>query len=172
MLTAAPLQTSYQQYGTAAQIGMPRDGQRYNIETGILEDPTGDGVGFGLAVSRGSLHGSKSVALGQLSGGAFVGITFLDASHFNRGGALADKFSDGDNIPVLDFGTIWVSPATTNVVAGHPVYFNSATGRLGDSSIANAVLIAGAVWMDDKPNTDQPMINFNGLAGVKLGIMS
>lgn len=170
MLTPAPLQTSYTQYMPVAQLGMPGSMTPYNIDTRIMEDPTGNGVGFGLAVSQGTLHGDKSVAIGELSGGAFVGITCADPTLYN-GGAHVDKYGDGDDAAILTFGDRWVAPAT-NVVSGHQVYFNSATGELGDSSIANATAIPNSRWIDSKPNTDQqPTVNFNGLARVRLGSM-
>lgn len=169
MLNSGPVQTSYHQYSTVAQVGMPGDGTNYNVTTGILEDPSGAGVPWGLAVSRGTLHGDKSVVKGSLSGGTFVGILLRAGYQQNYGGTFADKFIDGDNVPYVDWGPIWVSPATTNVVTGHQVYFNSVTGELGDSSISNATAIPNSQWLNDKPNTDRPQLNFNGLAQVLLG---
>lgn len=169
MLTAAPLQTSYNQYAPVAQVGLVGDMNLANIDTRICDDPSGDGVGFGLAVSQGTLHGDKSAAIGQISGGAFVGITIADQTLIASTTALVDKYVDTDNMGVLTFGTIWVSPAT-DVVVGTQAYFNDETGELGGSSIPNAVAIVGSRWVDSKPNTDQPTLNFNGLARVNLGI--
>ena len=59
----------------------------------------------------------------------------------------------------------------TLMKGGHVVdYYNSVTGDLGGSGIANAVLIQNARWETSLPNFGQsPLINFNGLATVRLG---
>lgn len=172
MFTPAPVQTTYQQYESVAQVGMPGSMVAWSLDNRILEDPAGNGVGFGLAVCQ-AFESDKACTLGQLSGGVFVGITRADVTLplATVPARAIDKFYQGDNVPVQTLGDIWVSPQTT-VDAGNPVYFDSVTGELGDSGTSNAVLIPGAVWITSLPNAGQPTINFNGLAIVRLGIMA
>jgi hypothetical protein len=177
MLQPAPLQTTYQQYETFGQVGMSGSMVPWSIDNRILEDPTGNGVGFGLAVCQG-YKSDKGCTLGQLSGGAFVGITHSDITILLTSVPLAngsqrkiDTFYDTDNVPVQTLGDIVVAPLGV-VAAGSPVYFDSVTGQLGPSSVANAVLIDGAIWITSLPNGSQPAINFNGLAIVRLGMMA
>ena len=47
MLTPAPVQTTYQQYETIAQLGMPGSMVPWSVDNRLLEDPTGNGAGFG-----------------------------------------------------------------------------------------------------------------------------
>ena len=171
MLQPAPLQTTYQQYETAGQPGMSGSMVPWSIDNRILEDPTGNGVGFGFAVCQG-YKSDKGCTLGQLSGGAFVGITHADVTlPLSSSLPAIDTFYDTDNVPVQTLGDIWVTPETT-VAAGSPVYFNSVTGGLGDSGVSNAVLIENAIWITSLPNLGQPTINFNGLAICRLGSMA
>ncbi len=171
MLQPAPLQTTYQQYETVGQVGMAGSMVAWSADNRILEDPTGDGVGFGLAVCQG-YKSDKGCTLGQLSGGAFVGITKADVTlPLSSALPAIDTYYDTDNVPVQTLGDIWVAPDGV-VAAGSPVYFNSVTGQLGPSGISNAVLIEGAVWITSLPNGSQPTINFNGLAICRLGIMA
>jgi hypothetical protein len=174
MLVPLPVQTTYQQYEYPGQLGTPGTMVDHSLDNRILEDPTGNGAGFGLAVCQG-YKSDKGCTLGQLSGGAFVGITRSDIT-LPRGdtwthAVSVDKFYDTDNVPVHTFGDIWVAPLGI-VAAGNPVYFNSVTGQLGPSTIANPVLIPNATWQTSLPNGSQPLINFNGLAVCRLGSMA
>lgn len=174
MLTPVPVQTTYQQYEYPGQVGMPGSMVPDAVDNRILEDPTGDGAGFGLAVCQGYMS-DKGCTLGQLSGGAFVGITRADIT-LPRGDTWThtvsvDKFYNTDNVPVHIFGDIWVAPLGV-VAAGTQAYFDSVTGQLGPSTIANAVAIANSVWITSLPNGSQPMINFNGLAVLRLGSLA
>ena len=176
MITPGPVQTTYNQYETAAQIGMLGSGVNWNASTRIADDPAGVGIGFGLVVSQGSLHGDRSVVLGQASGTDIVGITLTRQTLPNLvdvAGQFTDKYSDGENVSVVDFGEVWVAPAT-NVNPGDPVYFNSVTGALGNSGISNAVLYPGAHWKTSLPRpstTPGSLVPFNSLAVVRLGTM-
>jgi hypothetical protein len=134
-------------------------------------------VGFGLAVCQG-FKSDKGCTLGQLSGGAFVGITHseitlaLSFTPLANGKLRArDTFYDTDNTPVQTLGDIIVAPVGV-VAAGSPVYYNSVTGQLGPSTISNAILIPNATWITSLPNGSQPMVNFNGLAMCRLGAMA
>jgi hypothetical protein len=170
MLTPAPLQTAYQQYENVGQVGMPATMTGWDVDNRILDDPSGNGAGFGLAVCQG-FTSDKAITLGALSGGAFVGITRADQTlpRYDTTPARAtDTFYVGDNVPVHVRGDIWVKPAT-NVNSGDPIYFNSVTGQLGNSGIANAVALKNSRWETSLPRPTSELISFNGLAVARLG---
>jgi hypothetical protein len=166
MLTPLPLQTTYQQYETVAQVGMPASMTGWDADNRIAED-LGSGIPFGRAVCQGTAS-DKAATLGQLSGGEFIGITMADDTLPLSTTRPVDTFEDTDNMAVLVRGDIWVAPVGT-VAAGAQVYYNSVTGQLGPSGISNAVLITHGRWETSSPNTSQPLVNFNGLAVVRLG---
>jgi hypothetical protein len=177
MITPLPLQTTYQQYLSFGQVGMSGSMVPWSIDSRLLEDPLGNGVGFGLAVCQG-FKSDKGCTLGQLSGGAFVGITHseitlaLAFTPLPNGKIRArDTYYDTDNMAVQTLGDIVVAPLGV-VAAGSPVYFNSVTGQLGPSTIANGLVIANATWISSLPNGSQPQISFGGLAMVRLGAMA
>jgi hypothetical protein len=169
MLTAPlPLQTAYPQYEPVAQLGMPATMVGWDADTRIIEDPTGNGIKFGLAVCQGYMS-DKGVTLGQLSGGAFIGITQMNIYLPLSQARAVDTYFDTDNALVMVRGDLWVAPATT-VQSGSQVYYNAVTGQLGSASVPNAVLIQNARWETSLPNFGQsPLVNFNGLATVRLG---
>lgn len=167
MLTpSSPVQTTYHQFQTPAQVGMAATMTGWDVDNRIAQDPGGNGIGFGLAVCQ-SHESDYAATLGALSGGAFVGITRADPTLANVSSTFTDKYRDTENMAVQVRGDIWVAPAT-NVTVGGPVYFNSVTGQLGASGIANAVLIPNAKWMTTVPMTE-PLINPVNLAIVRLG---
>lgn len=153
MLTPSPVQTTYTRYLNVGEVGMPATTFGWDIATRICEDLSSPkvGIGFGLVVCQGTLHGDRSAALGEGSGSTVIGITAADHTLPSlTTGVLADHYQDGDNMAVMVRGDIWVSAVGT-VAAGGAVYFNSVTGALGPSSISNAVLIAGAQWLTSGP---------------------
>src|SRR5260370_5834417 len=119
----------YTQSLTAGQVGMPAPTSGWDVDTKICEDTSGNGIGFGLAVSQGTLHGDRSACLGTFSGGKFVGITRADPTLPNIAAGFTDKYQDTDNMAVFVRGDIWVV-AHEAVAAGDPVYFNPTTGVL------------------------------------------
>lgn len=173
MLQSSPLQTTYQQYEVVGNLGTHATMTGWDVDNRLLEDPTGNGVGFGLAVCQG-YKSDKGVTLGQLSGGAFVGITKADPAlplyGVSSGGTVrkVDTYYDTDNTAVMVRGDMWVAPVTA-VNSGDPVYFNSVTGQLGNSSTPNAVKINNSRWETSSPNASQPLVNFNGLAVMRIG---
>ena len=164
-----PLQTTYGQYIPVGYAGMPATQVGYDNDNRIVEDPTGKGIGFGLAVCQGYLS-DKGCTLGQLSGGGFIGITLIDITlPLVQSRPTVDTYFDTDNINVMVRGDIWVAPPT-HVNSGDPAYFNSVTGQIGNSSIPNAVIIHNSRWQTSLPNAGQsPLVNFNGLAVVRIG---
>lgn len=174
MLQSVPLQTSYPQYANVAQIGMVASLTGWDADTRLAEDPLGNGIAFGKAVCQG-YKSDKGATLGQLSGGAFIGVTMANPALplyvVTPPGTTAravDMYYDTDNMAVLVRGDIWVAP-TTHVNSGDPCYFNPTTGDFGNSSIAGAVLITNSRWETSSPNASQPLVNFAGLAVLRMG---
>ena len=152
MLTPAPVQTTYTRFMNVGMVGMPATTYGWDIVTRLAEDPTlTAGIAFGIVVSQGTLHGPRSAVKGIASGGLPIGITAADHTLPTfTGGAPVDTYNDGDNMAVMTRGDIWVSAVGT-VVAGTQVYYNSATGAVGPSSITNATALVGAVWLTPEP---------------------
>jgi hypothetical protein len=172
MLTPSPVQTTYTRYINVGQVGMPATTTGWDISTRICEDLSSPkvGIGFGLIVTQGTLHGDRSAAVGQGSGSTVIGITAADHTLPSLvTGVAADHYSDGDNMAVMTRGDIWVTAADT-VLAGGPVYYNSSTGALGASGISNATLLAGAMWLTGAPtaSTDIMKVEVGMLAVVRL----
>jgi len=103
--------------------------------TGTCE--TEAGIGFGLAVSRGTLSDRGTVLGGTLTG--FRGCSIKDITL----GAEQDKYLPPNNMGVLESGEIWVEPAVA-VDIGDPVHFNGATGVWSNTGGIGPVL--GARW--------------------------
>lgn len=172
MLTPNPVQTSYTRYLTVAEAGMPATTTGWDVSTRIAEDPSNPatGIGFGLAVSQGTLHGDRSACVGLLSGRAFVGITASDKTLANYAARPnPDVYVDGENMAVATRGDWWVVAHTT-VHAGDAVYFNSSNGQLGGSGISNATLITGAIWITGQPVTGLMAVETGSFAIVRLGV--
>lgn len=148
MLTPNPVQTTYTQYLTAAQVGMPATTTGWDIDTKICEDLSvpAVGIGFGLAVTGGTVHGDRSACLGTGSGKTFVGITVADPTLPNIATGFTDKYADGDNMGVLVRGDIWVV-ARDAVSAGDAGYYDPANGALGNASVSGATVIDDSRWM-------------------------
>lgn len=90
------------------------------------------GIGFGLAVSQGSLSDAGAILGGTLAG--LVGVTVRDITL--RGDVAAgdvDHYQPPNNMAVLEEGDIWVAP-TVAVNAGDPVWFNGSTGTFNKST--------------------------------------
>lgn len=165
MLVPNPVQTTYTQYLTAAQNGMPATTTGWDVDTKICEDPAGtSGIGFGLAVSQGTLHGDRSACLGGLSGKTFIGITRADSTLPNITAGFTDAYQDGDNMAVHVRGDIWVI-AHDAVAAGDPVYYASATGRLGNASMSGGTAIDDARWMTTAINGSLGVVRLGAATG-------
>lgn len=105
-------------------------------------------IGYGLAVTRGSLD--DTVVLG---GTVYEGIT--EASHEG----FSDAYPVGATAPVMRKGEIWVDVAVA-VTEGEPVYFTPATGAITNVASGNTA-IPGAVFNSSTTGA--------GLAKVFLG---
>lgn len=168
MHTSTPVQTTYTEYQPVGLLGQVADMSDYNIDTRIAEDPAGAGIGLGILVCQGTLHGDKSAAAGQLSGSVVLGVTVLNPTQpIYQSDDGIDKYQDGINMPVITRGDVWVAVNGT-VVAGAQAYYNSATGALGNSSISNPVAITRARWMTSYPYPDSTTPNPQSLAKLRL----
>ncbi len=165
MLTPGAVQTTYNQYLTAAQNGMPATMTGWDADTRIAEDLSSPkvGIGFGLAVSQGTLHGDRSAVLGNASGALFVGITMADPTLPNIDTTFTDKYQDTDNMAVLVRGDIWVV-VENNVAPGDEVYYNTTTGQLGATSGGHTA-IPSARWMTTATTGNLAVVRLGQSAG-------
>jgi hypothetical protein len=148
------LQSTYNQYATAAlAAGTIADEIESQCGTYIMESAS---CGFGLAVSQGTADNGAT-----LGGSAFIGVAVKDITLLHT---TADRYEQYDNMAVLLEGDIWVT-AGSNVVVGHPVYYNSSTGAFGNSGIANAVLIGGSRWLDTASSSAGARLRLSSTAG-------
>jgi hypothetical protein len=168
MQTPPPVQLTYPQYLYVAQVGMLASSALHQIDTHIADDPSGNGIGFGLAVCRGFMHGDRSACLGQLSGTQFLGATVADVTEANVKNVptLTDHYIDSENMGVMVMGDLWVQPATAvAVTVGADVYFNTSTGVFS-ANPTDVSIGADARWMTTPANDPRS----NGLAVLRLGL--
>ena len=113
------------------------EGTDYENTTGICE--TVAGIGFGLAVSKGS-----SSDQGVVLGGALAGFRGVSVKDITLPAGNADKFLPPNSLSVRRRGQIWTEPGEA-VNADDPVYYNSTTGVFYKSAAAGRVgPVAGA----------------------------
>ena len=141
MLTPQPIQSTYIRYILPAQNGMLASEVNWAADTRIVE--TAAGIGFGLAVSQGSLSAAGII----IGGSAFVGVTRADPTLARADLAPAtspgiDIYPQYDNAGVLVMGDIWVN-CYGNVAANAAVTYDTTTGHLG----AAGTTITQAKWM-------------------------
>jgi hypothetical protein len=106
-------------------------GSEFDTVTGLCETAS-PGIGFGLAVSQGTLSDKGLVIGGSLAG--FRGASLKDV-------ALAAEqvaYLPPNNVGVLQQGQVWVEPGEA-VLANDPVYFATATGIFFKSALAGRV---------------------------------
>ena len=155
MLTPDPVQTAFQRYINAGQVGMPATSTDWDVDTRICE--TSAGISFGLAVSQGT--GDKGCIIG---GAAFVGVTRADPTLAQAAGVTTvDKYALGDNVAVHVRGDIWVT-AEDAVAAGDAVYYDTTTGTLGHSG---GTVIEDARWMTSADAGKIAVLRLGNIAG-------
>lgn len=140
----SPVQTSYSENIKAPPPGTISSSD-YDTTTGNTE--TAAGIGFGLAVSVGTVatYGDKATVLGGTLD-KFKGISVRDVAALNTQ-ADPDKYRQYANMGVLRRGQIWVEPGEA-VTADDPVFFNGATGVLMRSNAGGALgPLKGARWI-------------------------
>ena len=156
MLTPSPVQSSYTQYMTPAQVGMLASEINFVADTRIVE--TAAGIGFGLAVSQGT--NDRGCILG---GTAFVGLTRADPTLPRSESLTLDKYARYDNAGILASGDLWVFTEDA-IVAGEAVYYNTTTGQLGSSG---GTVIEDARWMTSAAAGELAVVRIGNIAGNK-----
>lgn len=152
------VQTTYPTTRARGLVGSWMNMENWNSITRLVE--TAAGIGFGLAVSRGT--GEKQAILGGTTAAGFLGVSLRDITLIAAAGQTVDKYPQYANMGVGTLGKIWVSPLEA-VAVGDPVYFRTADGRFGKTAGAGIVgPVAGAYW--------ETAAGVDGLAAVSLGI--
>lgn len=127
-------------YGTALAVGvpgMPASMEGWDADTGIVE--TVAGIGFGLAVSKGTAD--RGIVIG---GTAFRGITYKDITLLP--GATADIYPRYYNAGVMRRGDIWVTAVDAVTPADAPQWVN-ATGAIQKATGAGISAIVGGRFL-------------------------
>lgn len=145
------VQSNYRPQIAPAVAGMIADEASWDATTRICE--TAAGIGFGLAVSVGTLSDKGAV----LGGTSFIGITIRDITldripidpDAATDYATADTYPKLANMGVLTRGTIWVV-AMADVKSGDPVYYSSADGTFSNSNTGN--FANGAIMFSEQPD--------------------
>jgi hypothetical protein len=139
---------------------MIADQMPHAVVTRICE--TAAGIGFGKAVSQGTLS-PKGVVLG---GTTYVGITCRDItlslSNLDPNASTPfplDKYGYKTNMAVMTRGHIWVK-AFGNVAANDGVYFDAAAGTLGNSATGQAA--TGSITFSGQPKDGDTLV-INGV---------
>lgn len=134
------VQTSYSLDQPLAYAGLvyaqaPKDILSLKVETAA-------GIGFGLAVSRGTDPDTQAV----IGGAAFIGVTVRELNREGAANTGAIEYAEKETAGVLRDGYIWAT-CPTGCVPGDSVNYNDTTGVL-DSGAAGAgeTDIAGATW--------------------------
>jgi hypothetical protein len=116
-------------------------GANFDTTTGICETAA-PGIGFGLAVSQGTLS-DQGVILGGTAA-TFRGVSVKDVTlRGDVASANLDHYQIPDNVAICHKGEIWVEP-TVAVNANDPVWFDGATGTFNKSTGIGP--IKGARW--------------------------
>ena len=131
----AIVQSTYSENIAIASPGMPADAD-YSAATKICE--TAAGIAFGVAVQRGT--SDNEALVGAAAATEFVGVTIRDITQ------SADKYSQHENMGVMQRGRIWVTVGG-DVSAGENVTFDASTGVLSSATASGSQFaITGAVW--------------------------
>jgi hypothetical protein len=130
-------QTNYLERQAKAVAGMVASMRAWDAITRTCE--TAAGIGFGLAVGRGSAdHGAiLGGALGLFRGATIKDVTLM--------GSQSDKYVQYQNMSILTEGEIWVQ-VTGTPGPGDPVHYSATTGIFASSGGSGPVL--GARWME------------------------
>lgn len=149
-----PVQTTYAENQAPAFPGMPANAN-YSADTKIVE--TVAGIGFGLAVGRGT--GVKQAVLGASAANRFLGLSIKDSTQI---GTTADTYPRYENMGVMFKGDMWVTVGA-DVTAGTDVTFSSTTGVLSSAAASGSQFtIAGAVWMTSAASGALAIVRLSG----------
>ena len=142
------VQDKYVERGPAALEGMPGSPMNQDLVDALVVETTG-GLGFGLAVFRGTAdhscdHGSASSEISD-----WVGVTMRTVTQYPRPtDADGDKYIKGIAANVAFGGDIYVK-ADGAVADGDEVTVTSTTGRMGTKATASGIIeLPNAVWLD------------------------
>jgi hypothetical protein len=151
---AATVQASYSERMRAAVAGMIANMTDYDSVTRNVE--TEAGIGFGLAVSRGT-DPRGAIIGGTLAG--FQGATILDRTLEPTSPPTDRLYPQYAEAGVLRRGEIWVLPGEA-VEAGADVHFDAATGRF--LAAGGQGPIVGAQWMTSGDDATLAIVYLGG----------
>ena len=135
-------------------------GSGYDVKTGNCE--TEAGIGFGLAVSQGTISDDAVVLGGTLSG--FKGITVKDINRDSRSG---DKYQKYEEVGYLNRDEIWVE--AEGAVADGAVYFKGTTGAILAASGGGAIgPIPGARFKTSADDEGRCIVYLGGISNKGL----
>jgi hypothetical protein len=135
MLQPAPVQSTYNRYQPVGQNGDLASEINFTADTRTVE--TAGGIGFGLAVSQGTLSDAGCI----IGGTAFVGVTRADKTLARAEGLPVDVYPQYDNAGILCSGDLFVN-CYASVHPGDAVTYDTTTGKLG----AAGTTIEDARW--------------------------
>lgn len=148
------VQRTYRPQIAPALPGLISDETPSAVQTRVVE--TAAGIGFGLAVSAGTLSDKGAI----LGGAAFIGISVRDITQvpgvpydpLADVGPAADIYPQYANISVMTRGHIWVvahGGGDAGVKAHDPLFFDATTGIFTNS--ASGAAASGAVTFTGQP---------------------
>ena len=153
----ATVQTTYTEDQPTAVAGMPANTQPRSVDS--YRAGESGGIPFGRAVKRNSSSdgvvnlGVDGAAASPWTVTNFLGVALTDLNIPATSGN-ADEVQDGDMIPVLHSGDVWVTVSHA-VTAGSDVACDTTSGKFNTEagSTTNAV-IPNAVFLSDQANAD------------------
>ena len=158
------LQTKYSQYIAPAVEGMIAEMTGSEVGTRLCE--TAAGIPFGKAVSWGA--NVKGCVLG---GAAFLGLSVRDITlvltpvdPLSTTPNPLDAYGRYTNVSVMSRGHMWCKPQAL-VVPGNDVYYDPATGVLGNASAG--LMASGWVKFSKQPVDGETLV-INGAYDVSL----
>lgn len=150
---AAVVQTAYSERMPKGAAGLIASMTNYDSVSRIVE--TEAGIGFGLAVSRGT--NPRGIVIGGTLA-AFQGALIRDPT-LEAGNE--DKAQQNSIAGVMRKGEMWVT-AGAAVTAGDPVHFNATTGAFLPSGEQGPIV--GAEWLDTAASGELARIYLAGNA--------
>ena len=133
------VQTTYNIYHKNAYNGQLKNPVNADILARVVE--TTDGVGFGIAVSRGTDKEQQII----VGGSEFLGITVRDESQINSSTNVAN-YPQESVASVMQVGYIYIT-CPSGCTAGQTVKYNDTTGVIDQGTASTGeTQIANATW--------------------------
>lgn len=151
-VTAMALQTAYNERMAPAVAGFVANMRESDRVTRNCE--TAAGIGFGLAVGRGTDKERGCVLAGALP--AFLGVSIRDIA---LTGDTVDEYAENGNVGVLTMGEIWVQ-VTGNPDPSDPVHYDATTGVFAASGGSGPIL--GARWTGETHSSGIAKLHLSG----------